>query len=382
MVFETLTPRRSACAANACAQNVPMLGANLARDLTRDLSRRAQLLSGRAHVLSRLGRTQALRMTYLAYASTLSRSWTQSSKEVTAELRRRLEALFTADWQDARDGYYPRELTSSLPWLEYAGVAPRLLADLPRMRQRILARRTDELDASAHDRYPGYYARNFHYQTDGYLGHTSAALYDLQVELLFGGTADVMRRRLIPPVVRFAREQAGGKRPLRLIDVGCGTGHLLKMLGASLPDVQLCGVDLSPHYIARARALLPRELDVSLLVENAESLPFLPGNFDVATSVFVFHELPSDVRARVIGEMARVVRPGGLVVLADSVQDCDAPELKAELRTFPARFHEPYYLSYVRDDLARRAREAGLEVIEELPAFVTRIVVARKPAAA
>jgi ubiquinone/menaquinone biosynthesis C-methylase UbiE len=352
-----------------------MLGADFARDLTRDFSRRA-------FVTSRLGRTQAMRLAYLAYAATLSRSWAHSTPEAIASLRARLEDLFTQDWKDAEDGYYPRELITSLPWREYASVAPRLLADLPRTRQRIREKRHDELDASVRERYPHYYARNFHYQTDGYLGHTSAQLYDLQVELLFGGTADVMRRRLIPPVVRFAREQGGGNRPLRLLDVGCGTGHFLSMLGAALPGLQLCGVDLSPHYIARARAVLPRELDVSLLVENAEHLPFLPGHFDAATSVFIFHELPGEVRADVIAEMARVVRPGGLLVLADSVQDCDSPELKGELRNFPARFHEPYYLSYVKDDLARRARDAGLEVVEERAAFVTKVVVARKPLAA
>lgn len=345
-------------------------------DLTRQVSRRA-------HVLRSLGRTQALRMAYLAYARTLSRSWTRSTPEAVAELRRRLERLFEDDWRSADSGDYPRELVGRLPWLEYASVAPRLLADLPRTRERIRARRHDELDEEVRQRYPRYYARNFHYQTDGYLGHTSAALYDLQVELLFGGTADVMRRRAIPPLVAFARSQGGGaRRPLRLLDVGCGTGHFLKMLGAALPVAQLCGVDLSPHYVARARALLPRELEVSLLVDNAEALPFPDGRFDAATSIFLFHELPADVRARVLAEMARVVRPGGLVVLADSVQDCDSPELAAELRNFAARFHEPYYLSYVQDDLAGRARDAGLEVVSELPAFLTRVVVARKPAAA
>src|SRR5438445_587283 len=81
-------------------------------------------------------------------------------------------------------------------------------------------------DDASPDRYPRYYARNFHYQSEGYLGQTSAALYDLQVELLFGGTADAMRRRILPPVVRFARARnASAAHPLRILDVACGTGH-------------------------------------------------------------------------------------------------------------------------------------------------------------
>src|SRR5439155_6970200 len=209
--------------------------------------------------------------------------------------------------------------------------------------------------------------RNFHYQTDGYLGHTSAALYDLQVELLFGGTADAMRRRLVPPVVRCAGARgASPAQPLRVLDVGCGTGHLLNMLGAALPvEAKLFGVDLSPHYIARAREIVPRDLDVSLVCDNAEKLPFVDESFDAVTNVFLLHEVPGEVRARVLAEMARVVRPGGLVVVADSIQLADAPELQAQILDFPARYHEPYYLDYVHDDLAGRLRDARLSIIHE-----------------
>jgi ubiquinone/menaquinone biosynthesis C-methylase UbiE len=351
-----------------------------AQDLRRELSRRF-------YIRSRTARTAALRIAYIAYASTLNGWQTRRpTPEVAASLRGRIEQLFDEDWRDAEAGLYPRELIEALPWLEYALAAPKLIADLPRTRARIRNHRHDELPEDLAQHFPPYYARNFHYQTDGYLGHTSAELYDLQVELLFGGTADAMRRRLIPPVVRFAREQAleAGESPpagrrLKLLDVACGTGHLLRMLGAALPDARLLGVDLSPHYLARARETLSRDLDVSLVCENAEKLPFPEAHFDAATNVFMLHEMPADVRARVLAEMARVVRPGGLVVVADSLQLDDAPELHRELHAFPDRFHEPYYLSYIRDDLAARVREVGLAVSEEKLAFLTKVVVARRP---
>jgi ubiquinone/menaquinone biosynthesis C-methylase UbiE len=341
-------------------------------DLRRELSRRM-------YVRSRVARTGAVRLAYLAYSRALLRWDDPSSPEAAASLRRRLEALFDEDFRDAESGLYPRHLIEALPWREYAQAVPRLLADLPRTRARMERGDFREIpDAAAAERYPPYYARNFHYQSEGYLGHTSAALYDLQVELLFGGTADVMRRRVIPPVVRVARAR-NAAQPLRVLDVACGTGHLLKMLGAALPtEAKLFGLDLSPHYIARAREVLPRDLDVSLICDNAEQLPFLDSSFDVATSLYLLHEVPPAVRARVLQEMARVVRPGGLVVVADSIQLNDAPELEREILAFPSRFHEPYYMSYVKDDLAARVSEAGLDVKSSRLAFLTKLVEAEK----
>jgi ubiquinone/menaquinone biosynthesis C-methylase UbiE len=151
------------------------------------------------------------------------------------------------------------------------------------------------------------------------------------------------------------------------------------MLGAALPtEAKLFGIDLSPHYIARAREVLPRDLDVSLVCDNGEKLPFLDGSFDAVTSIYLLHEVPAEVRVRILREMARVVRPSGLVVVADSIQLADAPELEREILAFPARFHEPYYTSYVKDDLGRRVAEAGLDVTGSQVAFLTKLVTAGK----
>jgi ubiquinone/menaquinone biosynthesis C-methylase UbiE len=344
-----------------------------------------QQLERSFYVKSRIGRAAALRVAYMAYAVTLSRGGPGKPRQEAIEsLRRRMEALFALDYEDAERGIYPRALIDSLPWRDYLKVLPDLVADLPRTRLRIQEDRFDELPAGAQERYPRYYARNFHFQTDGYLGHTSARLYDLQVEMLFGGTADAMRRRMIPPVVEAvgSSPEKQPARPPRILDVACGTGRLLSMLGAALPVASYTGVDLSPHYISHARGALPRSLDVSLLVENGERLPFEDGRFDVVTCLYLFHELPRDVGQRVLAELVRVVRPGGRVVLGDSVQLHDAPELEPELRAFPVRFHEPYYLGYIQDDLAMRAREAGLAVESEAAHFLTKVVVGRKAEAA
>ena len=78
--------------------------------------------------------------------------------------------------------------------------------------------------------------------------------------------------------------------------------------------------------------------------------------------------------------MFRVVRPGGLVAIEDSAQNAESPELAPLLASFPVDFHEPFYADYLRDDLAEALRETGFEVCAVERAFLSKVVVARRPA--
>lgn len=66
-------------------------------------------------------------------------------------------------------------------------------------------------------------------------------------------------------------------------------------------------------------------------------------------SVYLFHELPPEVRKAAAAEMARVLRPGGLAILTDSIQLGDRPRLDENLGRFGS-FNEPYYTSYITED--------------------------------
>ena len=72
------------------------------------------------------------------------------------------------------------------------------------------------------------------------------------------------------------------------------------------------------------------------------------------------------------------MRDGGLLILQDSAQQSDSPELTHFQRWFNSHFHEPYFKDYVRDDLAGAARESGFEVQDVETHFVSKVVVARK----
>lgn len=73
------------------------------------------------------------------------------------------------------------------------------------------------------------------------------------------------------------------------------------------------------------------------------------------TCTYLFHELPPAVRRAAAAEMARVLRPGGLLVLTDSIQLGDRPALDANLGRF-GDFNEPYYRSYISEDFGAPAR--------------------------
>jgi ubiquinone/menaquinone biosynthesis C-methylase UbiE len=296
------------------------------------------------------------------------------------KVRAAFRALFNADRANIEAGLYPapRDLDPT-----------RLLATLRRSRaffadarvveERRRRRGGTEARALGSGRYPSYYLQNFHYQTDGWLSRRSARLYDTQVEVLFTGAADAMRRAALAELARAL--QGRDQRRVRLLDVACGAGRFLEQIMDAFPRLDATGVDLSPAYIEEAAERLASWPTARVLEANAESLPFENGSFDVVASIYLFHELPPRVRTLVAAEMARVVKPGGMVVFADSIQTGDDANLDRMLETFPHWFHEPYYASYLAEDLDALWTAAGLTKEREGLAFLTKVRTYRKPAA-
>jgi ubiquinone/menaquinone biosynthesis C-methylase UbiE len=292
-------------------------------------------------------------------------------------LQHRRNELHRRDLSNVEAGAYPRALLFDIPVRRYLREFPRLLRDAPRVVRR--KRDGDFRDIPSVDkrRFPPYYRRTFHWQTDGYFSEFSAEVYELGVELLFRGTADVMRRQIIPPVSALVAAR-GGAEHVRLLDVGCGTGRTLHQLARTHSKLRLAGVDLSPAYIRLARKRLAHVDELTLAVDNAEQLPWADATFDIVTSVYMFHELPRNARRNAVREMLRVVRPGGLVVLEDSAQLSESPELAPVLHGFPQEFHEPFYEDYLEDDLGALLAEVGFTVETTEPQLVSKVVIARR----
>src|SRR5262249_2593897 len=157
------------------------------------------------------------------------------------------------------------------------------------------------------------------------------------------------------------------------LDVGCGTGRLLAFLHDAWPGLRLTGIDLSGPYLAEARRLIGRTARVKLIEGAAETLPFEEASVDFIVSSFLLHELPGEVRTRVFAEMARVVKPGGLVVMVDSIQRDDNPGWDGLIDLFPHYFHEPYYAEYANGSMEAWGKAAGLKPFAIERAFLSKV---------
>lgn len=107
-------------------------------------------------------------------------------------------------------------------------------------------------------------------------------------------------------------------------------------------------------------------------------LPIPDASLDLATCIFLFHELPPEVRKTVAREIARVMKPGGLFILINSLQAGDEPDYDGLLEVFPELFHEPYFRSYLEDDLERLFAGSGLVSEGRENAFLAKVLKLRR----
>ena len=100
--------------------------------------------------------------------------------------------------------------------------------------------------------------------------------------------------------------------PAEVLDIGCGTGRLLRKIAVRWPEAHLAGVDLAEGMVAQARTHTP---GATITQAPAEALPLADGSVDLVTSTTSFHHWND--QAQGIREAVRVLRPGGLFALAD-----------------------------------------------------------------
>jgi ubiquinone/menaquinone biosynthesis C-methylase UbiE len=282
--------------------------------------------------------------------------------------------LFQRDLANVEAGIYPLPADHDGSLLKLFARSRLFFRDLPVVhRRRESGELRQVLTEDVRGKRPAYYLQNFHFQSGGWLTDDSARRYDTQVEVLFNGSANATRRQALVPLheVFAGRDQ----RRLRLLDVGCGTGRFLDFVKQSWPRLPAVGIDMSESYVGEARRHLKRWCWINLPVAKGEALPLPDASQDAVTSIYLFHELPPKVRRQALGEFARVLRPGGRLVLLDSLQWGDEPDYDGMLELFPQNFHEPYYTSYLDEDFRALAATCGLTHRSDVNAFTSKVMV-------
>jgi ubiquinone/menaquinone biosynthesis C-methylase UbiE len=284
-------------------------------------------------------------------------------------LRRAFFDVHGQDRANVAKGLYPAPAIG--PELARLRAAPAYVRDLRALDERRLAGRATEVrDMPESASFPAYYRQNFHWQSDGWLSEASASIYEFQVETIFTGAAAMRRTTAL---ALMAEAMAGrDQRGMRHLELACGAGGFAAEIARAWPRLDLTALDLSPAYAARAARALAGRSRARAVVGLAERLPFADASLDVATCVYLFHELPPRVREAVTAEAARVIRPGGVFILADALRRGDDPNLDRLLEAFPIGFHEPYFTSWLDLDVEALFAKAGFEPVGSRQAFLTR----------
>lgn len=309
----------------------------------------------------------------------------QKSKRPSVEARHlkksyeELYKLLKKDSENIAAGIYPAEVLKPESLTRHAFRYPKIIADGYYISRRRKERASHEFSEEAREYLadtPDYYQRNFHYQSDGYLTEKSAELYDHQVEILFSGAADAMRRLIIPLVKDAYPVQGEG---LHFLEVGAGTGRLTKFMKLAFPKARITVLDLSEPYLKKAQDNLKKFHRIDFVQGRGEELPFKEAQFDLVYSCFLFHELPADVREAMVTEGMRVLKPGGYFGFVDSVQKDEAKGLEWALEQFPVDFHEPFYKNYSQHPLEDLLEAQGFTGIRKDRGFFSKAVLAQKP---
>jgi ubiquinone/menaquinone biosynthesis C-methylase UbiE len=141
-----------------------------------------------------------------------------------------------------------------------------------------------------------------------------------------------------------------------VLDVGCGTGALAMEARLRVGTTgRVCGIDPGIKQIARARSKAERaRLPIDFQIGVIEQLAFPEHAFDVVLSTLVIHHVPDDLKRLGLAEMARVLKPGGRLVMVD-------------FKRAEAEPHQPARLgagSLGLQDLPALMQEAGFEHLE------------------
>ena len=159
-------------------------------------------------------------------------------------------------------------------------------------------------------------------------------------------------------LIRFTLASYGQKVPNSFLEIGCGTGFLLKSLKQHFSDWNLIGTEISADGLQYTRSLLP---DEELLQMDARRIPYAD-EFGAIGAFDVLEHIEDDLR--VLRECHSALRPGGLLLLT-------VPQHASLWSTYDEQ--AGHFRRYEREDLQRKLTDAGFDV-ERMTSFVSLLL--------
>ena len=237
---------------------------------------------------------------------------------------------------------------------------------------------------------PRYHrAVDIHCQPGGY--HTEVtegdvapgAIYDRAVFIYAMGQMGPDNADMGDSTAAWIKENYPGFNPARILDMGCAVGHSTVPYAQAWPDAEVHGIDVAAPMLryahARAEALGAK---IHFSQQNAEQTDFEDSSFDLIVSHILLHETSEKAIRHVISECHRLLRPGGLMVHAETppyknLEPFDAFMLDWDTRNnnepFWGRSHD---IDYV--ELSRNAGFDGEKVFEVMAPSAYQIAQARR----
>jgi len=181
-----------------------------------------------------------------------------------------------------------------------------------------------------------------------------APFYDLSAIVLSFGMILLVRDK----AVAFTNAKPGS----RILDIATGTGK--QAFAFAKKGYAVTGIDMSEAMLSVANKK-NRYNNLKFEIGDATLLRFEDSSFDVCCISFALHDMPPSIRKKVLGEMARVLRPGGMIIIVDYA----LPKNRISrffIYNF-VRLWEKYYSEFIKSDLDSLLSASGIQINGNLP---------------